>query len=96
MKRWNLQLFAKKKAGGSSSNGRDSQPKFLGVKRYAGQSVKVGSIIVKQRGTNIFAGEYVGLGKDYTLFALQDGIVEFEKFTQGKVRVRIIPNNNIN
>ncbi|MBT9174709.1 MAG: 50S ribosomal protein L27 [candidate division WS2 bacterium] len=96
MKRWNLQLFAKKKAGGSSSNGRDSQPKFLGVKRYTGQSVKAGSIIVRQRGTSIYAGEHVGLGKDYTLFALQDGIVEFEKFTQGKIRVRIIPNNSIN
>ena len=72
-----LQLFAHKKGGGSTKNGRDSQAKRLGVKRSDGQSVLAGNIIVRQRGTKFYPGENVGLGKDYTLFALKDGVVEF-------------------
>jgi len=69
--------MAHKKAGGSSRNGRDSQPKMLGVKVYGGQSVNAGSIIVRQRGTRIHAGENVGVGRDHTLFALADGKVRY-------------------
>lgn len=65
------------KAGGSSRNGRDSESKRLGVKRYGGQFVIAGNIIVRQRGTQFHAGDNVGVGRDYTLFALKDGIVEF-------------------
>lgn len=75
----NLQLFAHHKGGGSTKNGRDSQAQRLGVKAYAGQFVTAGSIIVRQRGTEIHPGANVGLGKDYTLFALKDGKVEFGK-----------------
>ncbi|MBM2824417.1 MAG: ribosomal protein [Dehalococcoidales bacterium] len=70
--------MAHKKAGGRSHNGRDSQSKRLGVKRYAGQSVSAGEILVRQRGTRIHPGDNVGLGRDYTIFALIDGIVKFE------------------
>ncbi|MDD2408435.1 MAG: 50S ribosomal protein L27 [Tepidiphilus sp.] len=69
--------MAHKKAGGSSRNGRDSESKRLGVKRYGGQFVIAGNIIVRQRGTQFHAGDNVGVGRDYTLFALKDGIVEF-------------------
>ncbi|MDR0578516.1 MAG: 50S ribosomal protein L27 [Candidatus Accumulibacter sp.] len=69
--------MAHKKAGGSSRNGRDSQSKRLGVKRYAGESVTAGNILVRQRGTQFHPGVNVGLGKDHTLFALADGRVEF-------------------
>ena len=69
--------MAQKKAGGSSRNGRDSQSKRLGVKRYGGQAVLAGNIIVRQRGTQFHAGENVGIGKDHTLFALKDGVVQF-------------------
>ncbi len=74
----NLQLFAHKKGGGSTKNGRDSQSKRLGVKAYAGEFVSAGSIIIRQRGTKVYPGTNVALGKDYTLFALKDGIVKFE------------------
>ena len=70
--------MAHKKAGGSTRNGRDSNPKYLGVKRYGGQVVKAGNIIVTQRGTKFHAGRNVGLARDYTLFALTDGVVKFE------------------
>ncbi|MDZ7841019.1 MAG: 50S ribosomal protein L27 [Gammaproteobacteria bacterium] len=70
--------MAHKKAGGSSRNGRDSISKRLGVKRYAGQQVKAGSIIVRQRGSTFHPGPNVGMGKDYTLFAKSDGVVEFK------------------
>jgi len=70
--------MAHKKAGGSSRNGRDSNSKRLGVKRYAGQLINAGSIIVRQRGSTFHAGDNVGMGKDYTLFALQTGVVKFE------------------
>ena len=69
--------MAHKKAGGSSRNGRDSQAKRLGVKAYGGQTIQAGSIIVRQRGTQFHAGENVGTGRDYTLFALVDGTVQF-------------------
>jgi large subunit ribosomal protein L27 len=70
--------MAHKKAGGSSKNGRDSQSKRLGVKRFGGELVRAGSIIVRQRGTKIHPGVNVGLGRDHTLFAKTDGIVSFE------------------
>ncbi len=69
--------MAHKKAGGSTRNGRDSKPKFLGVKRSAGQFVLAGEIIVRQRGTRFHAGAHVGLGRDHTLYALRTGIVKF-------------------
>ena len=69
--------MAHKKAGGSTRNGRDSASKRLGVKRFGGQVVKAGSIIVRQRGTRFHAGENVGIGKDHTLFATADGTVQF-------------------
>ena len=71
--------MAHKKAGGSTRNGRDSNPKYLGVKRYGGESVLAGNILVRQRGTRFHAGENVGVGKDHTLFALADGTVKFER-----------------
>ncbi|MBT8041292.1 MAG: 50S ribosomal protein L27 [Xanthomonadales bacterium] len=70
--------MAHKKAGGSTRNGRDSNPKYLGVKRYGGESVLAGNIIVRQRGTRFHAGPNVGVGNDHTLFALADGTVKFE------------------
>lgn len=70
--------MAHKKAGGSTRNGRDSQSKRLGVKRYGGQWVHAGEIIVRQRGTQFHAGQHVGVGKDYTLFALVNGTVSFK------------------
>ena len=69
--------MAQKKGGGSTRNGRDSQPKMLGVKRFAGQFVTGGSILVRQRGTKFYAGVNVGMGRDHTLFAKIDGIVNF-------------------
>ncbi|MBM4200358.1 MAG: 50S ribosomal protein L27 [Gammaproteobacteria bacterium] len=69
--------MAHKKAGGSSRNGRDSKPKMLGVKRFGGELVQAGNIIVRQRGTKFHPGENVGCGKDHTLFALADGRVQF-------------------
>ena len=70
--------MAHKKAGGSTRNGRDSNPKYLGVKRYGGENVLAGNIIVRQRGTKFLAGDNVGVGRDHTLFALVDGKVKFE------------------
>ncbi|MCM0608923.1 MAG: 50S ribosomal protein L27 [Ideonella sp. WA131b] len=70
--------MAQKKGGGSTRNGRDSQPKMLGVKVYGGQAVSAGAIIVRQRGTKFHAGRGVGMGRDHTLFALVDGTVSFD------------------
>ena len=70
--------MAQKKGGGSTRNGRDSQPKMLGVKAFGGQSVSAGSIIVRQRGTRFHAGTNVGMGRDHTLFALVDGTITFD------------------
>lgn len=69
--------MAHKKAGGSTRNGRDSNPKYLGVKRFGGQHVVAGNIIIRQRGTNTHPGENVGMGRDHTLYALVDGRVKF-------------------
>ncbi len=83
--------MAHKKAGGSTRNGRDSNPQYLGVKRYGGESVLAGTIIVRQRGTKIHPGKNVGKGGDDTLFALIDGTVEFQNFRRTKKRVNILP-----
>lgn len=88
----NLQIFAHKKGGGSTKNGRDSQSKRLGVKAYAGEFVTAGSIIVRQRGTKAYPGANVGIGKDYTLFALKDGKVVFGK-GNGKNIVSVVAEN---
>ena len=79
--------MAHKKAGGSSRNGRDSAGKRLGIKRYGGQAVKAGNILVRQRGSSLYPGNNVGMGSDYTLFALTDGTVEFVKGRLNKVHV---------
>ncbi len=71
--------MAHKKAAGSTRNGRDSNPKFLGVKKFGGQEVVAGNIIVRQRGTEFHAGDNVGMGRDHTLFALTDGVVKFDR-----------------
>ncbi|WFS61852.1 50S ribosomal protein L27 [Pseudodesulfovibrio thermohalotolerans] len=86
--------MAHKKAGGSSRNGRDSAGQRRGVKRFGGQEVLAGNILVRQLGTKFHPGEGVGMGKDYTLFALVDGVVKFEKFTRKKIvktRVSVTP-----
>jgi large subunit ribosomal protein L27 len=82
-------VMAHKKAGGSSRNGRDSAGQRLGVKRFGGQWVQAGNILVRQKGTRIHPGENVGLGKDYTLFAKIDGIVKYEKRGKDKKQVSI-------
>ncbi len=81
--------MAHKKGGGTSRNGRDSQSQRLGVKRYAGQSVSAGTILVRQRGTAIHAGLNVGIGKDHTLYALIDGQVKYEPTTKNRKKVSI-------
>ncbi len=83
--------MAHKKAGGSSRNGRDSNSQRRGVKRFGGQVVRAGNILVRQLGTKIHPGQNVGLGRDFTLFALIDGVVTFEKFGRGRKRVSIYP-----
>ena len=89
MNRVNLQLFAHKKGAGSTRNGRDSESKRLGVKRYAGQRVSAGSILVRQRGTKFHPGMNVGLAKDDTLFAKIDGFVAFERHGKNGKRVSV-------
>ncbi|NLG87356.1 MAG: 50S ribosomal protein L27 [Firmicutes bacterium] len=86
-----LQLFAHKKGMGSSRNGRDSHAQRLGVKRFGGQFVTAGSILVRQRGTKIHPGQNVGMGKDDTLFAKTDGVVVFETKPGGRKQVSIEP-----
>ena len=81
--------MAHKKGGGSSRNGRDSQGQRLGVKRYGGELVTAGSIIVRQRGTKIHPGDNVGVGRDHTLFALMDGRVEFQRHSKYRKKVSI-------
>ena len=84
--------MAHKKGGGRTKNGRDSQSKRLGVKRYAGQIVNAGTILVRQRGTRIYPGNNVGVGRDYTLFALIDGIVKYEPAIKDKRKVSVYAN----
>ena len=81
--------MAHKKGGGSSRNGRDSNAKRLGVKRYAGQLVTAGTILVRQRGTRIHAGSNVGVGRDHTLYALIDGVVQYEPATKTRRKVSV-------
>lgn len=83
--------MAHKKAGGSSRNGRDSESKRLGVKRFGGQKVLSGNILVRQRGTKMNAGVNVGIGRDHTLFATADGVVSFRTRSGGKVEVSVRP-----
>jgi large subunit ribosomal protein L27 len=83
--------MAHKKAGGSSRNGRDSNPKMLGVKRYGGESVVAGNILVRQRGTKCHPGANVGMGRDHTLFAKIDGVVEFSRRKNERVFISIKP-----
>ena len=84
--------MAQKKGGGSTRNGRDSQPKMLGVKAFGGELISAGSIIVRQRGTKFHPGTNVGLGKDHTLFALKDGHVLFKvKGSMNKSTVSVVP-----
>ena len=86
-----LRLFAHKKGTGSSHNGRDSNPKMLGVKRADGQHVLAGNILVRQRGSKCRAGKGVGMGKDDTLFALVDGTVKFERVGKDGKQVCVYP-----
>jgi large subunit ribosomal protein L27 len=83
--------MAHKKGGGSSRNGRDSESKRLGVKKYGGEWVRSGNIIVRQRGTKIKPGTNVGLGRDHTIFATIDGTVKFETVRNGRKRVSVEP-----
>jgi large subunit ribosomal protein L27 len=82
--------MAHKKGGGTSRNGRDSQSQRLGVKRFAGQSVNAGTILVRQRGTRVHAGLNVGVGKDHTLYALIDGVVKYEPTTDNRRKVSVL------
>jgi large subunit ribosomal protein L27 len=83
--------MAHKKAGGSTRNGRDSQPKMLGVKRFGGQVVGPGEILVRQRGTKMRAGRNVGIGRDFTLYALVGGVVKFEWFDKKRRKISVYP-----
>jgi large subunit ribosomal protein L27 len=83
--------MAHKKGQGSSRNGRDSNPKYLGVKVFAGQEVEAGSILVRQRGTRVHAGRNVGVGRDHSLFALVDGVVEFSIGAKDRRRCSVKP-----
>jgi large subunit ribosomal protein L27 len=83
--------MAHKKGQGSSRNGRDSSAQFRGVKVYGGQEVRAGNIIVRQVGSVVHAGRYVGTGKDFTLFALVDGVVKFERKGRDRQKVTVIP-----
>jgi large subunit ribosomal protein L27 len=82
--------MAHKKGVGSSRNGRDSESKRLGVKRFGGQAVSAGSIIIRQRGTAIHPGDNVGMGRDHTLFALIDGVVSFDRMGKDRKRVSVL------
>jgi large subunit ribosomal protein L27 len=88
--------MAHKKGGGSTKNGRDSNSKRLGVKRFGGQIVRAGNILVRQRGTRWHPGANVGLGRDYTLFALVDGVVKFERYGRDRQKVSVYPVESAN
>ena len=81
--------MAHKKGGGSTHNGRDSKPKMLGVKRYAEEKVNAGTILVRQKGTHIKPGNNVGVGRDYTIYALIDGVVKYEPATNNRRKVSV-------
>ena len=83
--------MATKKAGGSTRNGRDSHGKRLGVKRYGGEMVQPGTIIVRQRGTKFFVGNNVGMGRDFTIYSLVQGKVEFERKAKNKLSISVYP-----
>ena len=83
--------MAHKKAGGSTNNGRDSNAKRLGVKKYGGEAVVAGNILIRQRGTRIRPGHNVGLGRDYTIYAKTDGKVQFEWASKGRRQVSVYP-----
>jgi large subunit ribosomal protein L27 len=83
--------MAHKKGQGSTRNGRDSQPKMRGVKRFAGETVTAGSILVRQVGTKFHAGDNVGIGRDWTLFSKVDGTVKFVRYGKSKMRVAVVP-----
>ena len=83
--------MAHKKAGGSSKNGRDSNPQYRGIKCYAGETVVAGNILVRQVGTRIHPGANVGMGKDFTLFSLVDGVVTYERWGKTRKRVSVYP-----
>ena len=89
MLKLNIQLFAHKKGGGSTSNGRDSAGRRLGAKVADGQACKAGSIIYRQRGTRIYPGANVGIGNDHTLYAKIDGVVKYEKFGKDKKKASV-------
>lgn len=86
--------MAHKKGGGSTKNGRDSNAQRLGVKKFGGEQVVAGNIIVRQRGTHMHPGKNVGLGKDYTIFSLIDGVVKFERRDKTKLKVSVYPELN--
>ncbi len=90
MMKLNIQLFAHKKGGGSTANGRDSAGRRLGAKIADGQIAKAGSIIYRQRGTRIYPGVNVGMGNDHTLFAKVDGVVKYERLGKDKKQVSVI------
>jgi len=83
--------MAHKKAGGSSRNGRDSAGRRLGVKKFGGESVIAGNIIIRQRGTKVYPGENVGMGKDHTLFALEEGKIQFSRTKNDRSYVSVVP-----
>ena len=83
--------MASKKAGGSTKNGRDSQSKRLGVKRFGGQVVKAGTIILRQRGSEFLLGKNVRFGRDFTIYSLVEGMVKFERYTKQKFKVSVYP-----
>lgn len=87
--------MAHKKAGGSTRNGRDSNPQFRGVKVFGGENVRAGAVIVRQVGSIFHGGRNVGVGRDYTLFAMCDGQVEFSHLTKDRMRVQVIPGEGV-
>ena len=83
--------MAHKKAAGSTANGRDSNPKMRGTKKYGGEAVISGNIIVRQKGTKLFPGTGVGMGRDFTIYATVDGVVKFTHYTKSKKLVSVVP-----
>jgi len=86
--------LATKKGGGSTRNGRDSAGRRLGVKKFGGESVIAGNIIARQRGTNFHPGQNVGIGRDFTIFSLVDGVVKFRKAAKKRIKIDVVPNSN--